>query len=296
MRICTILSGCSLLLIMNTTPSALNNDTSRVPPKKQAQSPDNKLYPDSLPGGDFVLLDNFENIFKAQPGMNHLGAARQFAQDTMFKKSGWYAMGNSSTTVYSYESVPLTKWNDWYKKGLEHNGALLIGQYGQSGNGVYGRYHVKSVNKEYAFAGCGTSYCGEYYSNKIDFTDLEAVTLWARGKGTWRVMLLTDTIDQGYPPGEQWGHFGEDFELTNNWKQYVFWTKNFQPMNFSRAKKESLQWKDACKKSTFFEIITSQKYGQNVDEMLELQVDDIRLYGVSYNKTFGFTFKNPQAK
>jgi hypothetical protein len=248
----------------------------------------------TLPHGDYVLLDDFENIFKAQPGMNFLGAARQFAQNTTFKKSGWYAMGNDSTIVYSFDSVPLLKWDEWYKKELEHNGALLIGPYGLSGNGVYGRYHVKSVGESYAFAGCGTSFCGEYYTNKIDFTNLQAVTFWARGKGTWRVMFLTDTIDQGYAPKDQWGHFGTDFELNDSWKQYVFWTKNFKPMEYSRAKKEKLQWSEACKKSTFFEIVTSQNYGQDVDEMLELQVDEIRLYGVSYEKTFGFTYKNPE--
>lgn len=296
MRICNVLSGCSLLLIMNTALSALNNDTSLIPPKKQATNLVNDLNSDSLPSGDYVLLDDFENTFKAQPGMNHIGAACQLSKNIRFKKSGWYALGNHSTIVYSYDSTPLMKWDDWYKKGLEHNGAQLIGPFGQSGKGIYGRYHVKSIGEEYAFTGCGTSFSGEYYTNKIDFTDLQAVTFRARGKGTWRVMILTDTIDQGYPSGEQWGHFGEDFELPNDWKQYVFWTKNFKPMDFSRAKKENLQWKDACKKSTFFEIITSQKYGQNVDEMLELQVDDIRLYGVSYEKTFGFTFKNHGTK
>jgi hypothetical protein len=65
-------------------------------------------------------------------------------------------------------------------------------------------------------------------------------------------------------------------------------------MNYSRAKKEKLQWKTACVKSTFLEFITSQYYGQNVDDTLELQIDDIRLYGVTYDKTFGFRYKVPR--
>jgi hypothetical protein len=245
-----------------------------------------------IPQGDYVLLDDFENRFNAQPGMNHLGAARQYAENSTFTKSGWYAMGNDSTTVFSRDSVSVLKWDVWYKNGLEHNGALLIGPYGLSGGGgIYGRFHVKAVGASYAFAGCGTSFCGEYYTNKIDFSDLTAITFWAKGKGYWRIMVLTDTIDQGYPKEDQWGHFGEDFELTDTWKQFTFWIKDFKPMNYSRAKKENLQWKTACTKSTFFEFVTSQAYTQNVDEMLELQVDDILLYGVSYEKTFGFKYK-----
>ncbi len=258
-----------------------------------APTPTESITPDF--SEKFVLLDDFENRFRAQPGINHLGAAAQYALDTFFQKSGWYVFGNDSTAIFSLDSVKLLTWEQWYKKEISHNNAALaIGSYGVNKNGIGCKIYLKSNNDVYAYAGLGTSFAGEYYTNKVDLSDLDSISFMARGKGKWRLQIVTDTIDQGYPPEDQWGHFGMDFQPSDTWKIFNISIDNFKPMNYSRAKKEKLQWKTACVKSTFLEFITSQYYGQNVDDTLELQIDDIRLYGVTYDKTFGFRYKVPR--
>jgi hypothetical protein len=238
----------------------------------------------------YVLLDDFENKFRAQPGLNDLGAAEQFSERVTYTRSGWYVFGNDSTRITSFDGSTIFRWEEWYKQGLPNNGYIAIGPYGSSMNGLFCRILLKSTGMDYAYAGCGTSLIGNYYEKKIDLSALTTVTFEARGKGIFRLQIVTDTIDQGYPPEDQWGHFGIDFELTDEWKHYTCPTSEFKPMSYSRARKEGLQWSTACVKSTFLEFITSQDYGQHVNDTLEIAVDDIRLYGVTYEETFGFRY------
>ena len=231
------------------------------------------------PGSDrYLLLDDFEDSLPERNGLYPIGVARGVigADAPCCGWSVWYLApsvitdGNGSRII-SVQNVG--------NAGRKANFGQLIGNWGSTGKGLYARGLVKGDN--YPSLNFSTPLLGSYNKDWFDLSTLTAITFRAKGHGRMRVNFITDTILNGYPQGENWGHFGSDFGLTPEWKLYTFPVSSIQPKPWSRPQQEELPWSAAMKKVCSVEFATSQNYDRVADDTIEIYLDDIRLYGLT---------------
>ncbi|MBN1576896.1 MAG: glycoside hydrolase family 5 protein [Chitinispirillaceae bacterium] len=245
--------------------SALLRPESTFTAYQQLAAKDTLVTPD--PGSDrFVLLDDFEDSL---PGQNRLAAL---------------PAGNAA--------APCCFWNVWYKDSClvtDNDGIRippggnaserLVGPWGKNGKGLCAKGVLKGI--DYPVLNIGASFPGEYNSDWFDLSDLTAVSFFAKGFGAMTIDLITDTIRNGYPPSDNWGHFSRYFDLTEDWKYYVIPVGELTPKPWSKPQQEQLDWSAGMKKVCAVTFSSSQNYGKTVDDSLEIFIDDIRLYGLT---------------
>ncbi|MFP4418522.1 MAG: hypothetical protein ACLFSB_14745 [Chitinispirillaceae bacterium] len=232
-----------------------------------------------------VLLDDFEDV---------AGSADQITLTEMHKRQGgevpqppagvWsvyhddeysHVLAPSGERIIDYLAI---------REGHASNFGLTVGDWGHSGRGVHMVWVLEGSN--YPYVGFGTSFLGTFDEDWYDFSSLTAVSFWAKGSGRVRTCLTTDTIQNGYAEGQNWGHFSSDFTLQPQWTYYEFAAEDFVTKPYSPAQKDGLVWEDGMDKVCYFEIQNSQYYDRYADDTLEIYVDDIHLHGLTY-EVFG---------
>ena len=228
----------------------------------------------------FIVLDDFDDSL---PAYNSI-AARYIAKNKTLPNPGW------------------CKWNTWFMPPstvTDANGTIianvddttngvnrLIISDGESNKCLYAKVLVKGTS--YPSINISTTFTGEYNKNWFDLSDLTAITFRAKGNGLMRIGFITDTILNGYPEGENWGHFGCEFSLSPEWKLYTIPVKNIQPKPWSKAQQSEVMWDAGMKKVCSLEFSSSQQYDKVAEDSLEIFIDDIKLYGLS-DDVFGLT-------
>ncbi len=249
--------------------SALLKPESTFAAYQQRAATDTLPTPD--PGSDkFLLLDDFEDSLLRQ---NNLVTIKSLFNDSLSPASSCY-------------------WNVWYAGSCsitDGNGNLiavgngatdkLVGKWGRSGNGLHAKGYLKGDN--YPTLTISTGFPGVYNKDWFDLSPLTAMSFYAKGKGALTVDIITDTIMNGYPSSDNWGHFSCYFELTDNWKHYVVPVKDLKPKPWSKPQQEMLYWSTGMKKACAVTFCTSQNYGKSVDDSLEIFIDDVKLYGLT---------------
>lgn len=241
----------------------------------------------SDPGSaQFIILDDFEDSLKLQNCL----ATLYSSQKSVLPESSfcyWGAWYSDSSSVTDNSGNRIITFDEFDSTKVKLNFDNLIGDWGKSGKGL----HAKGVIKggSYPFLGIGTTLPGRYNKDWFDLSELTAVTFWAKGSGEMRIDFTTDTIQNNHV--QNWGHFGKDFSLTSEWKYYVIPVKDLKPKLYSLAETDKLTWKDGMKKVCYMDIATNWTYGKVVNTTIDMYIDDIRLYGVTY-ETFGL--KSPK--
>lgn len=101
------------------------------------------------------------------------------------------------------------------------------------------------------FAGFGVVFA-EYQN----LSALEGVSFYARGEGTMAFSFTTRLVLEGYPEGQNWGHFSNAFSLSEQWQRYDLHIEDFSPRYGSIQFEEGLQWEQAADAVSGFEFIT----------------------------------------
>jgi aryl-phospho-beta-D-glucosidase BglC (GH1 family) len=234
------------------------------------------------PGSDhYVLLDDFEDTLKSQNNLSALYSIQK--GKPAISSFGWWDIwcSGSSTISNNQGKQILPNVTDTSESSF----GKLLGDWGKNGEGIHAVGKIKG--DMYPGLGLNSNFTGEYNKDWFDLSQLTAVSFWAKGSGQMRIDFITDTILNGYPAGENWGHFGKDFGLNAEWTHYVFPVKNLAPKPWSVAQtRDKLTWSDGMKKVTSLLFSTNQTYDKVADDSLQIYLDDIRLYGVN-NETFG---------
>ncbi len=238
------------------------------------------------PGSDFfVTLDDFEHNLL---GQNRLAVlySDQFEAPPESSYCWWTVWHNDSSQISDNQGKKIYSFQEAQQNSLEPNVSDLIGNWGKEGNGLWFNGHL--YGSSYPFIGIGTVMPGVYNEDWFDFSNLTSISFWAKGKGEMRVEFTTDTILNGYSPEENWGHFGAEFSLTEDWQKHIIPVSELRPKAWSQAQQDNLSWEDGMHKVTYISFATDQSYGIAADDQIEMYLDDIRLYGLRY-EDFGLS-------
>ncbi len=220
------------------------------------------------PGSDtFIVLDDFEDSL---PGRNSL-IGKAGKEDSLC--CIWRIRYSENSAVLDYKG-------DALKQGSGDAVRLVIKSGGEGGgNCLYIKEYLKGNN--YPSISVTAPFPGEEKGMWCDLSSMTAVSFRAKGFGMLTLDIITDTILNGYPPSDNWGHFSCSFELTDKWKNYVVPVNELKPKPWSRPQQEMLDWSAGMKKACALSFTTHQNYGKMPDDSLEVFIDDIRLYGLT---------------
>ncbi|MBN1308322.1 MAG: cellulase family glycosylhydrolase [Chitinispirillaceae bacterium] len=231
---------------------------------QQLAARDMMVIPD--PGSDlFLLLDDFEDSLPAQNSLVGI------AGDSAASCCVW-------NVWYSDRSIVLNHNGDTIAVGSGYSGKLVDNR-GRDGKCLYAKEYLNGSS--YPSISLQAPFPGENNRNWYDLSPLTAISFYAKGFGLLTVDVITDTIRNGYPPSDNWGHFSCPFELADAWKQYVVPVKDLKPKPWSQPQQEMLDWSSGMKRAGAVSFTTHQNYGKEVDDSLEVFIDDIRLYGLT---------------
>ncbi len=236
-----------------------------------------------------VLLDDFEDVAGSGEQIVLTEMQKQETDNVAQPPAGIWTVYHDEEN--SHVLAPCgTRIIDYFaiEEGNPGNFDLAVGDWGKNGGGVHMIWVLDGV--KYPYVGFGTSFTGKFNEDWYDFSSLTAVSFWAKGKGEVRACFTTDTIQNGYMEGENWGHFSRDFSLEPQWVYYEFPIDEFKTKPWSAARLDRLVWQDGMEKVCYFEIQSSQHYGVAANDTLEIYVDDIHLHGLTYDV---FGLKNP---
>jgi len=186
------------------------------------------------------------------------------------------------------------RWNLWYSDSsrvIDNNGnpvavggdgfKTIVGPWGKTANGLHAKILLKGDNYP------GFNFTIPLSGNTegaVDLSDLTAISFQAKGFGGMSVDFITDTVLNGYPPSDSWGHFSCFFEPVESWKHYVIPVAMLTPKPWSKPHQDNLTWRDAMTKVRAISFSSGQIYGKNVHDSLEIFLDDITLHGVTVKK------------
>lgn len=229
----------------------------------------------------FVLIDDFDghDDFK---GITATGWKwiDSLGVEPDSSSGGWYAFYSAASKIESAKGDSILNIQDIIQNHLETNIGKAITTDGYTGNGFHIKVHLKGSS--YPYIGFGAGFTG--WDNPSDYFDLcsiTAVSFRAKGKGSWALQLITDTVDNHYANGEDWGNFQTEFTLTDQWEEVVIPANELVPKPWSQQETDGLTWKDGCKHTNAIEFQNAQSYGAETDSELEFAIDDIRLIGIT---------------
>ncbi len=230
----------------------------------------------------YFTLDDFDST-QGNTGLTPAGYswALKNGIDPDSSHAYWFTYFNSQSTVRSPKGDSLFNIMDIIRNdSIPHNFHLAIGDWGDQGNGL--SIETKLVGESYPYIGFGTAFTGwdssyHYY----DLCSLTAVQFRAKGKGEWWMQLITDTVDNHYPDGDDWGHFGVHITLTDEWTDYLITSDLLLPKKYSPQATDKLPWSSACRKVNALEFNNGQSYGQIVEDSLAFSLDNVRLLGIT---------------
>jgi hypothetical protein len=114
-----------------------------------------------------------------------------------------------------------------------------------------------------------------------DFSAMRAISFWARGKNTVRISIESRLVDSV----QNWPDFGTTITLDSIWKHFSIPVDSFDLWRNSKAEELGITWKSASKKINKIEFEASKAYS-DVADSIKLQLDDIRIEGVSASDLF----------
>lgn len=229
----------------------------------------------------YLTLDDFDSAH-GYDGLAPTGYAWSIQNkvDPDSSHAYWFTYFNNQSTVRSPKGDSLYNIMDIIRSdSLPHNFHLAIGDWGEQGKGL--SIEAKLVGDSYPYIGFGTAFTGwdssyHYY----DLCALTAIQFRAKGKGEWWMQLITDTVDNHYPDGDDWGHFGVHITLTDEWTDYLITSDLLLPKKYSPQATDKIPWSAACHKVNALEFNNGQSYGQIVEDSLAFSLDNVRLLGI----------------
>lgn len=242
------------------------------------------VYPD-LDSLNYVLLDDFDGFDKDSIHVSALAArVAKSKGDALADAASWYAycINTSNMTVESGDTIITGAMvADTTLSYEKTNFEKMISKNGHEGRGLYVKIHLEGDS--YPWAGFGTQFDADG-DRRFDFKNLKALTFWAKGTGTFKINWKTDYADTCC--ADTWGAFGTEFELTEDWKQYVVWFDQWVASAWSDLQKSGAEWLEHNDDVLNIQFSNGASYGEVVNDDLEIWLDDLRFYGMD-DKDFG---------
>ncbi|HSQ41502.1 MAG TPA: glycoside hydrolase family 5 protein [Fibrobacteraceae bacterium] len=233
----------------------------------------------------YVLLDDFDAFDSSLANLNTISAWRAVAQGYPLDSAQgfWYAFHSDSSRIYT-EAGDTLLTNDLIADDSALTGQSseywrMIVDDGHTGRALYAKMRLKG--DYYPWVGIGTSIDG---STVFDFSNLKALTFWAKGYGTFKVGWVSYFTDSCC--ADTWGKFSKEVTLTDDWRQYTIWSDDWAPSPWSSLEDYGYEWADHNDSIYQLQILCGQDYGEVVDDSLEIWLDDVRFYGMQ-DSTFG---------
>lgn len=235
---------------------------------------------------DFVLLDDFDAFDGELANVNAISQLLAVKAGIPLDSAPgrWYAYHSMESRIFRADgdtlmTGDLIRMDSTRKAGTKERQYDLIADGGHSGRGLYAKMHL--LGSGYPFVGIGVSINAP--TKEYNFGNMVALSFWARGSGEFKVGWLSAFTDTCCT--DTWGKFSKEIILTPEWKQYVIWYDEWAPAPWSGLEKAGYTWKDHPKASQL-QFLNGQSYGEVVDVEMEIQIDDVRFYGMA-KKEFG---------
>ena len=155
---------------------------------------------------------------------------------------------------------------------------------GHTGDGLYMKFVAdapKGIDPYFMLQVNFVPYTGSR-PTYLDFSDMKAISFYAKGQGRIRVVLLTAYSDSiAMAEGSDWNAgFNVEYALNDDWTQYVLWPDALIPEKYSVLEKKGGEWDKA--KDRVYKIVLKQGVDVVAEEKstVEWYVDDITIYGM----------------
>ncbi len=211
-----------------------------------------------------VILDDFSDTYGGAPNQCNIGEVYGMSSGGQAYTGGgyWYMFADKNgSVVANQEGDPIVSGS---------NESTMVPD-----SSLYVKLSTSSSTEQYPYAGVGclladTGKTGQY----LDLSKMTAVSMKVKGTGKVRMHFETkDIASKGY----DWGWYGYEITLSSSWKEISIPVSNLTPEKDSDPAKNSMAWstgKSAVNKFSF-----QVKGGNDA----ELELDDIKFVGVTYN-------------
>lgn len=224
----------------------------------------------------FVVMEDFEDGVGGLPDLSRRWHDRQ-DQDYAASRATWYAFHSGTSSMSLPDGTRLSPWQE-VRDGAEYNFPDTEGPWGYAGKGLHVQARLRGSG--YPYIGFGAGVRGGWDSLFVDLSKVAAIQFRAKGRGDWILQVASDSIQNGYPATDNWGHMVAAFTLGQEWQDIVIPTATLAPKAWSKQAADGLTWEAVRDRIIAVEFMSGQSYGQAPDDSLEIWLDDIRLIGV----------------
>jgi len=113
---------------------------------------------------------------------------------------------------------------------------------------------------------------------RVNFSALDSVSLWVKGSGQVRLFFSSDYIHTNYQASQAGADLGFTFTLPPVWTRVVIPADSLRPPPFTAPALDGVTWSQVSSSIDLLGIGTWDSAGSTVS----IQVDEIRLYGISH--------------
>jgi hypothetical protein len=155
---------------------------------------------------------------------------------------------------------------------------------GHTGDGLYMKHVAdapEGVNPYYSFQ---VKFVPDADGSPVyvDFSDMKAISFYAKGQGRIRVVLMTAYSDSiATANNTEWNAgFYAEYALSNEWARYMLWPNELIPEKYSVLEAQEGDWNKA--KDKVYVLVVKQGDGVvgGVKSTVEWYLDDFTIYGL----------------
>jgi hypothetical protein len=212
-----------------------------------------------------VILDDFNDIYPgSSPNQCNIGEVFGMVNYEGQPWSGggyWYMFADTKgSTVTNKAGDPII---------AENNESTMIPD-----SSLYVKLTTTTSTDQYPYAGVGCLLAGSGADGEyLDLSKMTAISMKIKGSGKVRMHFETkDIASKGY----DWGWYGKEITLSSSWTEVSVPVSDLKPEKDSDPEKNSMTWsggKSAVNKLSF--------QAKNKADAV-LQLDDIKLVGITY--------------
>jgi hypothetical protein len=211
-----------------------------------------------------VILDDFNDVYEgSSPNQCNIGEVYGMVNYEGSPWSGggyWYMFADAKgSTVANKDGDPIV---------AKSNEATMIPD-----SSMYVKLTTSTSTEQYPYAGVGCLLAGSEDGEYLDLSKMTAITMKIKGSGKVRMHFETkDIASKSYT----WGWYGKEITLSSSWTEMSIPVSDLKPEKDSDPEKNSMTWSGG--KSAVNKLSFQAKNGADA----VLQLDDIKLVGVTY--------------
>ena len=174
------------------------------------------------------------------------------------------------------EYATATNYSEQTYVNSPSNISTFVTAEGHSQDCFYGKFAVSAPGGEkYPSFGLGINIPLE----QQDMSAIRAVSFWAKGSGSLKVVFPTDYADSLSKKETGWvGNFASEVKLTSEWTQYIIWADDIIPEQYSLLEKRQAQWSKHNDKVLSFSFRQGADIKPESNTTVEWYIDDLEFH------------------